>query len=131
MKIQTKLNSLVESNLRFPGAVDIAGVLGLHDSLIMIKFRLNDSISDRLGNNKLCILGTVQHQLLGNVSKGDLAVGERDGLDGRLDDVMVESGDESHGVIGRELVIEPLENVRESGQISRLDRLGHLETRKL
>ena len=130
MKIQTKLNSLVKGNLRFPGAVDIAGVLRLHDSLIMIKFRLNNSISDRLGNNKLGILRTVQHELLGNVSKGDLAVGERDGLDGRLDDVMVKSGDEGHGVVGRELIIEPLENVRESRQISRLDRLGHLETRK-
>ena len=127
MKIQTKLNSLVKGNLRFPGAVDITGVLGLHDSLIMIKFRLNNSISDCLGNNKLGILRTVQHEFLGNVSKGDLAVGERDGLDGRLDDVMMKSGDEGHGVVGRELVIEPLENVRESRQISRLDRLGHLK----
>ena len=111
VKIQTELNSLVKSNLRFSGAVNIACVLGLHDALVVVKFSLNDSVSDRLRDNELCILGTVQHQLLGNVSKGDLAVGQRYCLDSGLDHVMMESGDQGVGVVSRELVVEPLENI--------------------
>ena len=110
-----------------PGAVHVAGVFRLHDPLVVVQLGLNDSIPDRLGHNKLGVVGTVQKQLLGNVSEGDLAVGERDGLDSGLDDVVVEPGDQSVGVVGPELLAELLHDLPEPDEVTRLDGLGQLE----
>ena len=112
-----------------PGAVHVAGVFRLHDPLVVVQLGLNDSIPDRLGHNELGVVGTVQKQLLGNVSEGDLAVGERDGLDSGLDDVVVESGDQSVGVVRRELLAELLHDLPEPDEVTRLDGLGQLEIR--
>ena len=90
MKVQTELNSLIKRNLWFSCAVQITGVLALHDSLLMVQLSLNDTISNSFSDNKLGVLGTVQHQLLSDVTEGDLAVGQGDGLHGSLDDVLVE-----------------------------------------
>merc|ERR1719352_1796039 len=75
MQIEAELNSLVESNLWLSGAVDIAGILGLHCTRLMVKHCLNHTISDCLRDNVLSILRAVDLQLCGNVSKCDSAVG--------------------------------------------------------
>ena len=93
----------------------------------MVQFGLDHSIPDGLGHNELGVVRTVQKQLLGNVSEGDLAVGERDGLDSGLDDVVVESGDQSVGVVGPELLAELLHDLPEPDKVTRLDGLGQLE----
>ena len=93
----------------------------------MVQFGLDHSIPDGLGHNELGVVRTVQKQFLGNVSEGDLAVGERDGLDGGLDDVVVEPGDQSVGVVRPELLAELLHNLPEPDQVARLDGLGQLQ----
>ena len=93
----------------------------------MVQFGLDDPIPNSLGHNELGVVRTVQKQLLGNVSEGDLAVGERDGLDSGLDDVVVESGDQSVGVVGPELLAELLHDLPEPDKVTRLDGLGQLE----
>ena len=110
-----------------PGAVHVAGVFRLHDSLVVVQFGLDHSIPDGLGHNELGVVRTVQKQLLGNVSEGDLAVGERDGLDGGLDDVVVEPGDQSVGVVRPELLAELLHDLPEPHQVAGLDGLGQLQ----
>ena len=93
----------------------------------MVQLRLDHSIPDCLGHNELCVVRAVQKQLLGDVSEGDLAVGERDGLDSGLDDVVVEPGDQSVGVVRRELLAELLHDLPEPDQVAGLDGLGQLQ----
>ena len=64
---------------------------------------------------------------MGNISESDLAVSERDGLNGCLDDVVVESGDQSVGVVRPELLAELLHDLPEPDEVTRLDGLGQLE----
>ena len=78
MQIQTELDPLVESNLRLPGAVHIAGVLALHDPLPVVQLCLDDAVPDGLGHNELGLPRAVQVQLLRNVGEGDLAEGQAD-----------------------------------------------------
>ena len=113
MKVQAELNSLVEGNLRLPGAVNVTRVLGLHDPLLVVQLSLNHTVSDGLGHDELRVLRHVHVELLGDVCEGDLAVGETDGLDSSLDDVMVESGDEGVGVVCSELSLECLQHISE------------------
>ena len=120
VEIQTPLNPLVEGLLRLPGAVHVAGVLGLHDAVLVIQLRLDNPVPDGLGHDELCVLGAVQLQLPADVSEGDLAVGQGDGLHSSLDDVVVESGDQGVGVVRGKLLCELLENLSKPAQVSRL-----------
>ena len=120
VEIQTPLNPLVEGLLRLPGAVHVAGVLGLHDAVLVVQLRLDNSVPDGLGHDELCVLGAVQLQLPADVGEGDLAVCQGDGLHDSLDDVVVESGDQGVGVVRGKLLCELLENLSKPAQVSRL-----------
>ena len=118
-----------------PSGVHITSVLGLHGSTIMIKDCLYDTVTDSLFMidiiyqvcffitkrylcyYKLRVLWTVQEELLGNVSEGDLAVGQGDCPDGGLDHVVVQSDDEGVSVVRGELVSKLLDYLREPHQV--------------
>ena len=118
VKVQAEFYSLVESYLRLPGAVDVTGVPALHDALPMVQLSLNDPVPDGLGHDELRVLRAVHVELAGDVSEGDLAVGQGDGLDCGLDDIMMESRDQSVGVVSSELVSECVENLSKSLDLS-------------
>merc|ERR1719234_1155333 len=67
MQIKAELNTLVESDLWLSSAVNIAGILGLHCTRLMVKHCLYHTISNRLSHNMLSILAAVHLQLGGNV----------------------------------------------------------------
>merc|ERR1719234_2612580 len=63
MQVQAELNSLVEGDLWLSGAVNIASVLRLHCTRLMVKHCLYHSISDCLCHNMFSILRAVDLQL--------------------------------------------------------------------
>merc|ERR1719234_931847 len=79
MQVKAEFNPLVESDLWLSGAVNIAGILGLHCARLMVKHCLYHTISDRLCHNVLSVLRAVHLQLCGYVSECDTAVGKADG----------------------------------------------------
>merc|ERR1719234_349346 len=103
MQIKAELNSLVESDLWLSSAVNIAGILGLHCTRLMIKHCLYHTISDCLGDNMLSILRTVDLQLGGNVSKCDPTVGKADCSYRSLNNIVMEANDETVGEVCLEL----------------------------
>merc|ERR1719234_2018692 len=103
MQVKAELNSLVESNLWLSGAVNIAGVLGLHCTRLMVKHCLYNTISDCLSHNMLCILGAVHLQLCGNVGECDPAVGKADRSHRSLDNIVMKANDEAVGEVRLEL----------------------------
>merc|ERR1719234_606515 len=88
MQIKAELNPLVESNLRFSGAVDIAGILGLHCTRLMVKHCLYHTVSDCLCDNMLSVLRAVHLQLCSNVGECDPTVGKADRSHRSLDNIM-------------------------------------------
>merc|ERR1711971_1279985 len=97
MQVKAELNPLVESDLWLSGVVNIAGVLRLHCSRLMIKHCLYHAISDCLCHNMLSILRAVDLQLGGNVGECDTAVGKADCSHRSLDNIVMETNDEAVG----------------------------------
>merc|ERR1719180_73956 len=95
MQVEAELNSLVESDLWLSGAVNIAGVLGLHCTRLMVKHCLYHTISDCLCHNMLSILRAVDLQLGCNVSECDPTVGKADCSHRSLDNIMMKANDEA------------------------------------
>merc|ERR1719234_1020047 len=87
MQVKAELNPLVESDLWLSGAVNIAGVLGLHCTRLMVKHCLYHTISDCLCHNVLGILRAVNLQLGSNVRKCDPTVGKADRSYRSLDNI--------------------------------------------
>merc|ERR1719352_1671959 len=94
MQVQAKLNPLVEGDLWFSGDVNIAGILGLHCTRLMVKHCLYHTISNCLGNNMLSILGAVHLQLGGNVGKCDPTVGKADCSHRSLNNIVMKANNE-------------------------------------
>merc|ERR1719234_1461147 len=94
MQVKAEFNPLVESNLRLSGAVNIACILGLHCTRLMVKHCLYNTVSDCLCHNMLSILRAVDLQLGGNVSKCDPAVGKADRSHRSLDHIVMKANDE-------------------------------------
>merc|ERR1719234_1020667 len=91
MQVKAELNSLVEGNLWLSSAIDIAGVLRLHCTRLMVKHCLYHTISDCLCHNMLSILGAVHLQLGGNVGKSDTAVRKADCSHRSLDNIVMKT----------------------------------------
>merc|ERR1719234_1854634 len=127
MQVQAELNPLVESDLWLSGAVNIAGILGLHCARLMVKHCLYHTISDCLGNNMLSILRTVRLQLGGNISKCDPTVGKADCAHRSLDNIVMEANDEAVGEVSLELSSKLLDNTVKPSHISSLHSLGELQ----
>merc|ERR1719234_1431429 len=127
MQIKTELNSLVESDLWLSGAVNIAGILGLHCTRLMVKHCLYHTISDCLCHNVFSILRAVHLQLGGNVGKCDPTVGEADRSHRSLDHIMMEANDEAVGEVCLELRDKLLHNTVKPSDIASLDSLGELQ----
>merc|ERR1719180_145321 len=103
MQVKAELNPLVEGNLWLSGAVNIAGVLGLHCTRLMVKHCLYHTISDCLCHNMLSVLRAVDLQLGGNVGKCDSTVGKADRSHRGLDHIVMKANDEAVGEVGLEL----------------------------
>merc|ERR1719180_767694 len=103
MQVKAERNSLVESDLWLSGAVDIAGVLGLHCARLMVKHCLYHTISDCLCHNMLSILRAVHLQLGGNVGKCDPTVGKADRSHRSLDHIVMKANYEAVGEVRLEL----------------------------
>ncbi len=71
-----------------------------------------------LGNNVLCILGTVQLQFLCNINQWDSGVREADHSDAGLDDVVSEADDERVGPLRLELGATAVQSLTKQDQIS-------------
>merc|ERR1719180_382588 len=127
MQVEAELNSLVEGDLWLSGAVDIAGVLGLHCTRLMVKHCLYHTISDCLCHNVLSVLGAVDLQLGGNVSKCDPAVGKADRSHRSLDNIVMKTNNETVGEVGLELGGKLLHNTVEPSNIASLHSLGELQ----
>ena len=95
MQVEAELNALVEGDLRLPGAVHVAGVAALHGARLLVHYRLDHAVPDRLRHNELGVLGAVEQQLGGDVGEDDLAVCEADGPHGGLDHVVVQTPDQA------------------------------------
>merc|ERR1712192_143697 len=126
MQVEAELNSLVESDLWLSGAVNIAGVLRLHCTRLMVKHCYN-TISDCLGHNMLSILGTVHLQLGGNVRKCDPTVGKADCSHRSLDNIVMKTNDEAVGEVRLELGGKLLHNTVKPSDITGLHSLGELQ----
>merc|ERR1712192_391239 len=129
MQVQAKLNPLVEGDLWLSGAVDIAGVLGLHCTRLMVKHCLYHTISDCLCHNMLSILRAVHLQLGGNVSECDSAVGKADRSHRSLDHIVMETNDEAVSEVSLELGGKLLHNTVKPSDIASLHSLGELQVR--
>merc|ERR1719376_1197166 len=103
MRIEAELNSLVERDLWLSGTINIAGILGLHCTRLMVKHCLYHTISDCLCNNMLSVLGTVDLQLCGNVGECDPAVRKADRSHRSLDNIVMKANDETVGEVSLEL----------------------------
>merc|ERR1712192_328664 len=119
MQVEAELNSLVESDLWLSGAVNIAGVLRLHCTRLMVKHCYH-TISDCLCHNMLSILGTVHLQLSGNVGECDPAVGEADRSNRSLDYIMMKANNETVGEVCLELSGKLLHNTVKPSNIAGL-----------
>merc|ERR1719234_418311 len=127
MQIKTELNSLVESDLWLSGAVNIAGVLGLHCTRLMVKHCLYHTISDCLCHNMLSILGAVHLQLGCNVGECDPTVGEADRSHRSLDNIVMKANNETVGEVRLELGGKLLHNTVKPPDIAGLHSLGELQ----
>ena len=127
VEVETELDAFVEGELRLPRAVDVRVLLGLHPALVVVQRRLDHSVTDRLhaqwsnvenhhnflsgledhahlGNDVFGVLGAFQVEFAGDVGEIDPGVGQRDGPDCRLDDVMAQPQDEGISVVVAELL---------------------------
>merc|ERR1719234_1993824 len=127
MQVKAELNSLVEGNLWFSGAVNIAGILGLHCTRLMVKHCLYHTISDCLCDNMLSILRAVHLQLGSNVSKCDPAVGKADRSHRSLDNIVMEANDEAVGEVSLELGRKLLHNTVKPSDIACFHSLSELQ----
>merc|ERR1719352_1963472 len=127
MQVKAELNSLVESNLWLSGAVNIAGILGLHCTRLMVKHCLYHTISDCLCHNMLSVLRAVDLQLGSNVGKCDPAVGKADRSHRSLDHIVMKANDEAVGKVSLELGGKLLHNTVKPSNISSLNSLGELQ----
>merc|ERR1719234_1708890 len=103
MQVQAELNPLVESDLWLSGAVDIAGILGLHCTRLMVKHCLYHTISDCLCHNMLSVLRAVDLQLGSNVGKCNPTVGKADRSHRCLNNIVMKANDETVSEVGLEL----------------------------
>merc|ERR1719234_3059642 len=129
MQVEAELNSLVESDLWLSGAIDIAGILGLHCTRLMVKHCLYHTISDCLGHNMLSILRAVHLQLCGDVGKCDTTVGKTDCSHRSLDNIVMKANDEAVGEVSLELGGKLLHNTVKPSDVASLHSLGELEVR--
>merc|ERR1719376_155653 len=127
MQIKAELNSLVESNLGLSGAVNIAGILGLHCTRLMVKYCLYHTISDCLCHNMLSVLRAVDLQLGCNVSECDPAVGKADSSHRSLDNIVMKANDKAVGEVRLELGGKLLHNTVKPPNIASLHSLGELQ----
>merc|ERR1719234_2920861 len=127
MQVKAELNPLVESNLWLSGAIDVAGILGLHSARLMVKHCLYHAISDCLCHNMLSILRAVDLQLSGNVGKCDSTVGKADCSHRSLNNIMMEANDEAVGEVCLELGGKLLHNTVKPSDIASLHSLGELK----
>merc|ERR1719234_567581 len=127
MQVQAELNPLVESDLWLSGAVNIAGILRLHCTRLMVKHCLYHTISDRLGNDMLSVLRAIDLQLGSNVGECDTAVGKADRSHRSLDNIVMKANDEAVGEVSLELSSKLLHNTVKPSDISSLHSLGELQ----
>merc|ERR1719234_704695 len=127
MQVKTELNPLVESDLWLSGAINIAGILGLHCTRLMVKHCLYHTISDCLCHNMLSVLGAVNLQLGGNVGKCDPAVGKADRSHRSLDHIVMEANNETVGEVSLELGGKLLHNTVKPSNIASFHSLGELQ----
>merc|ERR1719234_1888545 len=127
MQIKAELNSLVESNLWLSGAIDIAGVLRLHCTRLMVKHCLYHTISDCLSHDMLSVLRAVHLQLCSNVGECDPTVGKADRSHRSLDNIMMKANDEAVGEVRLELSGKLLHNTVKPSDIASLHSLGELK----
>merc|ERR1719234_1652073 len=127
MQVKAEFNPLVESDLWLSGAVNIAGVLGLHCTRLMVKHCLYHTISDCLCHNMLSVFRAVHLQLCGNVSECDPAVGKADRSHRSLDNIMMKANDEAVGEVSLELSGKLLHNTVKPSNITSLYSLGELQ----
>lgn len=71
MQVHAKRDPLLECLLRLIRLVNISTLSTLHPSFFMIQLGVNHTISNRLGNDVLCILFAIQVQLEADVSQAD------------------------------------------------------------
>merc|ERR1719180_43580 len=127
MQVKAELNSLVESDLWLSGAVNVAGVLGLHCTRLVVKHCLYHTISDCLCHNMLSVLRAVNLQLGSNVGKCDTAVGKADCSHRSLDNIVMKANDKAVGEVRLELGGKLLHNTVKPSDISSLHSLGELQ----
>merc|ERR1719234_267482 len=127
MQIKAELNSLVEGDLWLSGAVNIAGVLGLHCARLMVKHCLYHTISDRLCHNVLSVLRAVDLQLGGNVGECDPTVGKADCSHRSLDHIMMKANNKAVSEVCLELGGKLLYNTVKPSDIASLHSLGELQ----
>merc|ERR1719376_1994075 len=126
MQIQAELNPLVESDLWLSGTVNIAGILRLHCTRLMVKHCLYHTISNCLGHNMLSILRAVNLQLGGNVGKCDAAVGKANCSHRSLNHIMMKANNEAVGEVSLELGGKLLHNTVKPSDITSLHSLSEL-----
>merc|ERR1719234_2915617 len=127
MQIEAELNSLVEGDLWLSGAVNIAGVLGLHCTGLMVKHCLYHTISDCLSHNMLGVLRAIDLQLGSDVSECDTAIGKADRSYRSLDNIVMKANDEAVGEVSLELSGKLLHNIVKPSDIACLHSLGELQ----
>merc|ERR1719234_2061750 len=127
MQVKAELNPLVESDLWLSGAVNIAGILRLHCTRLMVKHCLYHTISDRLGHNMLSILRAIDLQLGSNVGECDTAVGKADRSHRSLDHIVMKANNKAVGEVGLELGGKLLHNTVKPSDIASLHSLGELK----
>merc|ERR1719234_307736 len=126
MQVKAELNSLVEGNLWLSGAINVAGVLRLHCTRLMVKHCLYHTISDCLCHNVLSILGAVDLQLGSNVGECDPTVGKADCSHRSLNNIVMKANNEAVGEVSLELSSKLLHNTVKPSNIACLHSLGEL-----
>ena len=91
MQLEQELDPGVERDLRLARRVHVAHLATLHETLLVVNDSVNDAVANRLGDDVLGVFFRVEVELGRDVAERDATVRERDGAQGRLDDVVTEA----------------------------------------
>ena len=96
------------------------GLSALHDALVMVKNRLDNSVADGLSHDLLSLLQTLEGQLLLHVCEGDLGVGDVEFLQPKLQHCVAQSQDQSESLVLLERLLVLAQDLLEQLHVSLL-----------
>jgi hypothetical protein len=129
MKGKTSLDTLVEHFTGLLGGVDIAHILALHISILVVQHGLDHTIPNSFADNILCRLFAVQAEPQTDVAQGNAGVREGHHADTGLDDILAEAKDQGIGTVAVERHAVCLDDLLETLEIANTDGLDQQKVR--